>query len=232
MRRFGQVLLLLLLVGLGGPAEGGIFSRKSKPNPTVRVPELVNTLKADSEERKRAAAAEELREYDPQAFPEIVPALIDALQGDASWTVRLEAAQSLGRLRPVAQSAGQALERATQSDESLRVRIQARYSLTMYQLSGYRSSGTPEAAGDPAKRPTTDEPPLLDPPGGDSEPPRPLPLSPDKAPALKTPPPAVPVPAAPVSRPSGRSLLRPFGSRQPAPPPAVVEEGPVLVPPK
>jgi hypothetical protein len=233
MRCLVTILFIVLLATTISPAEGGIFGRRAKPKPAVRVPELVGMVKADADDRKRASAAEELREYDAKTFPEIIPTLIDVLQTDATWGVRLEAAQSLGRMRPVSQAAGQALERAAAHDESLRVRIQARYSLTMYQLSGYRNTGGSKETPAPTKAPTTDEPPLYD--GPDTgEAPRPLPLNPSSAPSLKPAPKTSP--AVPASRPanqgSKRSLLNPFGSRQPASPPPIVDEGPILTPPK
>ena len=69
-----------------------------------RVPELILTLKTESDERKRAQAAEELREYDARTFTEIVPVLVDVLHNDKKSNVRLEALNSLSRLRPVSQS--------------------------------------------------------------------------------------------------------------------------------
>ena len=45
----------------------------------------------------------ELRQFDTKAFPDIVPILADVLRTDAKASVRLEAAQSLARIRPVSQ---------------------------------------------------------------------------------------------------------------------------------
>jgi hypothetical protein len=100
-----------------------------------------------------------LRQFDPKDFPEIVPALIDALQNDPSASVRIEAAVGLGRLRPIAVPAGQALEKAASNDSNLRVRIQSKASLVYYQMSGYH---TPKKGDAPpsATTPTTQEPPL------------------------------------------------------------------------
>jgi hypothetical protein len=64
--------------------------------------------------------------------------LIDVLQHDEKSSVRAEAAQSLGKLRPISQDAGMALEEATH-DSAIRVRLQARTSLMSYRLSGYHS---------------------------------------------------------------------------------------------
>jgi len=127
------------------PARAGnLFGKHAKPNPAERVPQLVLILKTDTDEDKRCSAAKELRDYDPAGFPEIVPVLIDALQHDQKPGVRAEAAQSLGRIRPVSQQVGWALEEATH-DSTIRVRLQARTSLMNYRLSGYHPAKPPEA---------------------------------------------------------------------------------------
>src|SRR5262249_39403035 len=137
------LLVLLLLPALACPASAGIlFGKKGKkPTPAERVPELLGTVKGDGDENKRVRAAEELRQYDPSAFPDIVPVLIDVLVNDKKPAVRAEAAQSLGKLRPVSQQAGQALEYALTKDPSMRVRLQARSALMQYHWAGYH--GTP-----------------------------------------------------------------------------------------
>src|SRR4051794_100892 len=75
------LVVLFTLSALADPARAGIlFGKKpNKPNPAERVPELIVTVKTDGDEHKRAAAAEELRQYDPATFTEIVPVLIDVL---------------------------------------------------------------------------------------------------------------------------------------------------------
>ena len=123
---FLVVPLAAMLAGSG--RAGIIFGRKKeKVEPKARVPELLTTLKTDRNADHRAHAAVELHNYDPVAFPEIIPALVTALQGDAKSGVRLEAALSLGKLRPVNQAAGEALERAVSADPAMRVRLQARH---------------------------------------------------------------------------------------------------------
>src|SRR5437764_142734 len=120
------VPLALVCLVESAPA-GGIFTRgKPKTNPAERVPELLIQLKTDKDEARRTAAAEELRQYDPKAFPEIMTALADALAKDMGASVRSEAATSLGKLRPVSQQAGYALEQAVGNDASVRVRLAAR----------------------------------------------------------------------------------------------------------
>jgi hypothetical protein len=133
------LLLPLLLAVLADPAAAGIFKKAPKPDPKMRVNELIVAVKTDKDESKRAAAAAELREYDPKAFPDIVPILIDVLMNDPKPSVRAEAAQSLGKLRPVTMEAGWALEQAAAKDSSIRVRMQAKSSLLQYHWAGYRA---------------------------------------------------------------------------------------------
>jgi hypothetical protein len=143
------VLVLLVLAGLVTPAPAGLFSRKPKANPAERVPELLIQLRTSTDEAQRTAAAEELRQYDPRSFPEIMTGLIDALGRDASPAVRSEAATSLGRLRPLSQPAGYALEQAQNNDSSMRVRMSARQALWQYHLVGYRSGKPAETPSKP-----------------------------------------------------------------------------------
>ncbi|MFO0878276.1 MAG: HEAT repeat domain-containing protein [Gemmataceae bacterium] len=151
--------LLLLLPGVIAPAQAGIFGRKKdKIDPKSRVPELIITLKSDGDADKRARAAEELRNFDASAHPEIIPALIDALLNDKKPTVRAEAAQSLGKIRPVSQTAGDALEQAHANDSSMRVRLQARSSLLSYHWAGYR---TTKKGDTPPLNANAKEPPVV-----------------------------------------------------------------------
>ena len=138
---FWRLSLALVTVGaLALPAPAGfLFAKKTKPNPAERVPELIVIVKTDKDESKRAAAAEELRQYDPAAHADIVPVLIDVLMNDPKPSVRVEAAESLGKLRPISQEAGWALEQAKDKDASMRVRAKARYELLGYYWAGYHS---------------------------------------------------------------------------------------------
>jgi len=150
----------VLLAGAAPECSAQLFgSKKAKVSPQQRVPELVGILKLDKDAHKRSEAAEELRQYDPKEFPEVVPILIDALQNDTATGVRVEAAAGLGRLRPISTAAGQALERAAANDSNLRVRLQAKASLVYYQMSGYHAPKKSEPVG-PAVNDVTDEPPL------------------------------------------------------------------------
>jgi HEAT repeats len=157
--RFSLVLLVLTTWTASAPA--GLFSKKSKPNPAEHVPALIATLRGDPEERKRVSAAEELRQYDPAMFPELIPTLAEAAQHDPKSGVRLEAIQSLAKLRPISQRAGQALEQATH-DDSMRVRLQARTLLWQYHMAGYKGGKTPDIGGPPDSM-HTEEPPLATP---------------------------------------------------------------------
>jgi len=144
-------------LAVGSSSAGVIFGKKSKkPTPAERVPELLGQVKTDGDESKRAAAAQELRQYDPAQFPAIVPMLIDALLTDKKPGVRAEAAQSLGKLRPISQQAGMALEHALANDSSMRVRLQARSSLLQYHWAGYHNVKKDDLL------PQTKEPPLAD----------------------------------------------------------------------
>lgn len=135
-----------LVAALVAPAPAGIFFWKhTKPSPAERVSQLLVTLKTDSDDGKRASAAKELRGFDPSSFPEIVPILIDVLKHDQKPAVRAEVVQTLGKLRPISQEAGMALEEAA-GDPSWRVRWQARQALLGYRISGYRSPPKPEEA--------------------------------------------------------------------------------------
>jgi hypothetical protein len=214
MRWCRSALLLAILFSVATPAQASIFGKRTRPDPAKRVPELVGIVRTDPDERKRSAAAEELRQFDPKAFPFIVPVLIDVLHNDKATGVRLEAVQTLGKLRPVSQEAGLALERAASADSSLRVRLQAKTSLLFYRLSGYHTprpeemegpvlrmrpeDGKPIPADPKSQLPwwatrkaatTTTEPPLANPPAPGPAPRIVPPLVPVDAPRLQTPPP-------------------------------------------
>ncbi|HEY1377595.1 MAG TPA: HEAT repeat domain-containing protein [Gemmataceae bacterium] len=247
------LLVPLVLAALAPPAPAGLLSRKTKPDPATRVPELTVQLKTSTDEAQRAAAAEELRQYDPKAHPNLVTALIDALGRDASPAVRAEAATSLGKLRPISQQAGYALEQAQNNDAAARVRLAARQALWQYHLVGYRGGKAPDA---PAMGATTD-PAVAAPPGPSS--PAAMPRQPADRGGQRRQPgnvretPEPPLAAPPVAPPSGATasrqppaapsppnfipanpaLRQPAASRNDAPPkpPTVPDDGPALPPP-
>lgn len=148
-------------------AGGSLFFKPAKSKPAQeRVPELINLLRTNADESIRADAAEELRQFDPALFPEIIPSLVDSLLTDKKAGVRAECASSLGKLKGVHAKVGQALEHAMANDSSMRVRLQCRSSLFTYQLSGYRSTGKPTAMVQ------TTEPPIANAVANQPEPPR------------------------------------------------------------
>jgi hypothetical protein len=132
-------LLVVPIVALAvaAPAQAGIFKKSPKPDPAVHVPALIETLKSDKDEKARVAAAADLDEYDAKAFPDILPALMDALATDSSTSVRSRAAESIGKVRPITAAAGYALERAASDDKSFGVRISARTALLKYKVLGH-----------------------------------------------------------------------------------------------
>jgi HEAT repeats len=140
---------------LAAPTHAGIFRRTPKPDPAVHVPELIQTLKdKDKDEKARAGAASELRDYDAKAFPDLLPALIDALATDPSSSVRSKAAESIGKVRPISPEAGYALEQAIDNDKSFRVVLSARTAILQYRVLGFIGAGKGEMTVQ------TGEPPL------------------------------------------------------------------------
>jgi hypothetical protein len=219
-RRYPLAVLPVILLALltAGPASAGLFGKKNKPTPSERVPELINTLKNDGDEHKRSSAAEELRQYDPQQFPDMIPALIDAVLTDKKPAVRAEAAQTLGKLRPVTPSAGAALEQALAKDGSMRVRLQARSSLLQYRWAGYtaappkpkdeplaQSKEPPLAPDVPAAAPTAKLPRLAPVPAPASAGLPPVPAPSAVSPSLPPGPRPLPV-GSPVSRPASAAV--------------------------
>jgi hypothetical protein len=112
-----------------------MFRKSAKPDPATHVPALIQTLKT-GDDKARANAASELHEYDGKAFPEILPALMDALANDSNPSVRAEAAESIGKVRPISPQAGYALEQARSNDKNTMVKIAARTALMKYRILG------------------------------------------------------------------------------------------------
>jgi hypothetical protein len=221
MNRVQTLVILIAVPTFALPAPAGLFDRRPKPIPAQRVPVLVGQVKTDPDERKRTAAADELRQYDPQAFPEIIPVLIDVLQSDPAAGVRLQAIHSLSSFRPVSQEVGESLERAMASDKSMRVRLQARTTLVSYHWSGYHGARKIEGQAPPAvvvgAQPKLTEPPLaMDP--------APLPAS-----SSGSAPPVIAVPVTDEARPLLMgNTAKTASPTTPVPPP---DRGPDLVPP-
>jgi hypothetical protein len=229
MDRRYLLVVLLVIVTAGNASAGLFFGKKNKPTPTERVPELIKELRTDGDEHKRSSAAEELRQYDPQQFPEMMPALIDALLNDNKPAVRSEAAQTLGKLRPVNAAAGAALEQALGKDSSMRVRLQARSALLQYRWAGY----APKPNNEPPAQ--SKEPPLApDLPAVAA----PRPSQAPAATAVKAPAPPRPLPAVTTFKTAAPPATPVPAGRTPATatslnksPKADEEKGPDLTPP-
>ena len=238
------VVVLATLICAPYSTQAGIFKKSSKPNPAERVPELIAIVKTDKDEHKRESAAEELKQYDPAAFPDIVAVLADVVLTDASSSVRAEAVDSLAHLRPVTQQAGMALEQVLAKDSSMKVRMQARYSLLQMHWAGYHSSakeGPIPTKEPPASSKETKAPPLIQMPlktqqastkFGETVVP---PLSPaaDPPPVPKTLPKAKSVVQPPLV-PTDPPVLKTPPAALPAAPPAAPagDQGPELTPPE
>ena len=158
-------LILLPSIAVPVQAQGifGIFGRKTTPRGPAaqRVPELIMTLKTDSDERRRANAAEELGQFDAATYAEITPVLVEALLNDPRPGVRMEAGSALGALRPASQAAANALDKSASNDDNWRVRIHSKGIGLKYRWAGIPSQGN----SSPAKSIRTEEPPLFEPQG-------------------------------------------------------------------
>ncbi len=157
IRPFHNWIFILLFCGWAQSVEAGIFKRQPKGDAAEHVPTLLETLSRDKDERRRADAAEDLRDYDPGSHPNILPVLFQALKSDKSTHVRLQVVSTLGKMKPTPQIAS-ALEQARLQDQAFRVRNAALSILVRWSVfDGVR----PNAA---VKSPTiqTDEPPLAD----------------------------------------------------------------------
>src|SRR5262245_42715391 len=163
MRKLVAALLVTVPIVWLAPANAQLFNHKSKTPAAQRVPELIVQAKADPDERKRAAAAEELREYDTKRYPAIVHVLADGARTDPNTGVRYEAISSLAKIRPVSQLGGQTLEWAAVHDVALKVRWEAKSSLMSYRWAGYHSAKNDPKTGNTAPGPVPGEPPLYDP---------------------------------------------------------------------
>jgi hypothetical protein len=225
----------------------GIFRKKQKDDPPQqRAKQLVETLKSDPDEKKRKTAAEELRDQDPRNNSDIMPTLIAALQKDPSPEVRAEAAETIGKLKPVVQPAGVALEQTLLTDPSDGVRKAAQKALWDYHLNGYRSAGAnpayPQTAEPPLAKPKTvvAPPPVVLPGERRGSPPPAVPITsgigkgavypqtaepplakPKARPIETLTPPTPTLTVPPIPQPDGK----PFVPSIPPPPPATTGEG-------
>jgi hypothetical protein len=226
MRRHSLWIVPLLLAIIVPQGQAGIFKRPNKPDPAEHVPALINTLKNDSDERKRANAAEELHEYDLRTYPDIMPALIEALRNDRSTSVRVEAVNSIRKSRPITQPASYAMHQAAKNDPSFQVRLKARDAIFVWNVLGLTSVQMPEK---PATT-QTEEPPLAVSPmqaqrGNNMIPPQPPTPTIDKETGPLPAPPLMPGPS--TSRPRPLLQLIPIKNNKPKP----ADDGPSLNPP-
>ena len=142
----------------------GIFRSKKKDDApasekdkAVKVKGLLEALRTEPDEKKRLAAIEEISGYDPRTHVDVLPALVASVKQDPSAGVRATAAEAIGELKPVNQTAGVALEQTSTNDPSESVRKAAQQALWQYHLNGYRSQGSNPSL------PQTSEPPLAKP---------------------------------------------------------------------
>ena len=186
MRWIRLVLPAVVLIGSALPAQAQIFTRK--PRLAMEVPELIVTAKTDPDERRRAAAVEQLRDSDIRAYPDITGVLIDRMLNDTKPNVRLEAVHSLSKVRPMSQLIGQAMQQAALNDENWRVRFQAKTAMWMM---GYRGEAREATTAAPVGI-TYQEPPLANNPmtiasPGPRVPPLPMPSVPVQGIQVKVP---------------------------------------------
>jgi len=149
----------VLLVALAPRADANPFWSKGKGKSDAQVRTLVTTLRTDPDEKRRRSAVAELRDADPRAQADVIPALVATLQRDPAAHVRADAADALGGYRTVFPLAGSALEAAAEADPAPVVRDVAKQALWEYHLLGYRSArGADGFAGQTAEPPVAPRP--------------------------------------------------------------------------
>ncbi|MGF1583605.1 MAG: HEAT repeat domain-containing protein [Gemmataceae bacterium] len=148
--RYG--LVLTVMTASVAATQGGIFGRRQTPEQSAnRVAQLIVQAQTETNYYKRATAISQLREYSAAKYPEIIPVLVQALQTDQAITVRIEAARSLGRIRPLTSMAKSALSHASTGDSAFRVRWQARTSLMYYNVVGLNPNNHAKSGGNDPK---------------------------------------------------------------------------------
>ena len=209
----------------------------------MEVPELIATAKTDPDERRRAAAVEQLRDSDLRAYPDITGVLIDLMLNDAKPSVRLEAVPAR-RVRPVSQLIGQAMQQVAINDDNWRVRFQARTRHADDGLPRRAKARTPRPTqGDDVRGAALGQPPTTVATPESDVPPPPMPFMPAQGMPAKGPGPRrfrspanPPIDIVPDSNsrqpPSGMavSVPRPLPSTPPAPVP-LPAAGPGSMPP-
>jgi hypothetical protein len=148
--------VIAALVVAAPVGAGNLFGKRPKTD--AQVKRLTETVRTDADELRRQAAIAELRDADPRTHPDVIPALVAALQRDRSARVRADAAEAIGQFKLVLPLAGLALETAAESDPVRAVRDSAHQALWELHLAGYRSAkGADGFAGQ------TPEPPIARP---------------------------------------------------------------------
>ena len=66
--------------------------------PAGKLKQVLETLKSDTDEKKRKAAADELTEFDPRSHGEVWTGLITSLRQDPAVSVRTAAAEAIRAL--------------------------------------------------------------------------------------------------------------------------------------
>lgn len=216
-----------------------LFTRSSA-SPPPAPEELIRCIRSCQKPEARVEAIQQLRNYNAAEYPAIIPALIDALKNDKAIFVRIEAARSLGRIRPITSAARQALATASIRDPAFRVRWQARTSLTLFTVRGINPYNYSSAESKPAQSHSV---PDIEP--GTEVPVEPPPAISGKgkttgaadSPYARRLPPGPPAPTTPNVPQSGLPALQPIPQSQPTsqepPLPAIpqVPGGPPLPPP-
>ena len=126
---------------------------KKKEEPVVKSKLFAEVLRTDPDEKKRKAAAEDLRETDAKQINDVLPILVASLKQDPSAAVRATVAETLGVIKPMTPAIGVALEAAGQNDPSEAVRKAAQSAVWTYQASGYRPSNSSGTAAQTAEPP-------------------------------------------------------------------------------
>ena len=117
------------------------------PRLDTRARQLAALLQSEQDIPKRREAIKELAGFDPRTDADVLPTLVSSLRKDPAPEVRADAAEAIGRLKPVSQSAGLALEDAGGTDPNVKVREAVNLALLQYHLNGYRTQyGTPLSA--------------------------------------------------------------------------------------
>lgn len=226
-------ILPLLALAYCGTVQAQGLLRKPRTNPAEQVPFLIKTLSSDLDERRRADAASELRDYDPKTFPEIVPALIEALKNDSSIPVRREAANSIGLIRPISQMGGYALEQAENNDPAIGVRAIANGHLKLWVLfRGYKKGRMPDPLSNQTEEPPVAEPlPIPTPKLGPSKYPNYAPVGMNPKKPVPQAPPLMPTQTA-ITPKSDRFIGQLMKRVKPDLKSKSSEDGPVLNPPR